>query len=159
MPWFLLICKWKRPFLEFFWSQFWLRNSSMILCTFFGEKHLLQCVHFAHICSHVFQPAFTIVLNPSFSNTHVGWHGPVTSWPLLLLYWEWVVSITQNGVFWEPVRVITNKGSWVIIHMMEQPPACWVVNVAQYFLRKLSITEIYQVFCNFFNDYWVNLFF
>ena len=63
-------------------------------------------------------PAFTVVLlNPSFFNTHVSWQGPVTSSPLLLLYWEWVVSITKTGVFWEPVMVITSGGSWVIIHM------------------------------------------
>ena len=37
------------------------------------------------ISPHVFQPAFSVVLNPSFLNTHASWEGPVTSWTLLLL--------------------------------------------------------------------------
>ena len=67
--------------------------------------------------SHVFQPAFTVVLNLTFSTTHGTWKGPVTSWPQLLLYWELVVSITKTRIFWEPEGVFTTEGSSVVIHM------------------------------------------
>ena len=90
----------------------------------------------------MFQPAFPVVLNAIFLNTHAHgtYEGPVTSWTQFLLYWDWVVSFTKTGGFWEPVRGITNGGSWVVIHMMEHPPVYWVVNVAQYVLRKWSFT-------------------
>ena len=38
-------------------------------------------------------------------------------------------SLLKTGVFCEPVPVITNGGSWVVVHMMEHPPVCQVVNV------------------------------
>ena len=34
----------------------------------------------ATVLPHVFQPAVTVVLNPSILNTHGSWQGPVTSW-------------------------------------------------------------------------------
>ena len=72
--------------------------------------------------THVFQPAFTVVLNPNFFSNHGTWEEPVTSWPQHLLYWDWVVSVTKTGGFWEPVRGIANGGSWVVIHRMEHSP-------------------------------------
>ena len=40
---------------------------------------------------------------------------------------------------------------------MEYPPACWVVNVAKYLLRKWSITENTKALSNFLYNYWFNL--
>ena len=66
------------------------------------------------------------------------WEGPVTIWPQLLLYLKLLVSITTTGGFWVLVRGIANGGCWVVIHMMEYPPACQVINIAQYLVTTYS---------------------
>ena len=62
---------------------------------------------FNDLAAHVLQPDFTVIFRPTFSNTHVTWEEPVTSWPQLFLYWDWVVSITIF-LFFYLVRGITN---------------------------------------------------
>ena len=72
----------------------------------------------------------------------------LNGWPQLLLFWKWVVSIIKTGVLVILVRVITNGGSWVVIHIRKHHTGCRVVNITRYFLRKWTITEKLQSFCN-----------
>ena len=83
--------------------------------------------HGAHVFTTSIYYGLNVENSPNLSDL---W--PVDSNFSLLHYDEkYLELITKTGGFWEPVRGITNGGSWVVIHMMEHPPEGWGANGAE----------------------------
>ena len=79
-----------------------------------------------------------------------------TSWAGVWHTWKsW--SNCGAKAFWEPVRVTTNGDSWVLIHLMENPSAFWLINVTHFFWENGQLVKSIKIFCNFLSNYWYKL--